>query len=445
MFDREVVVIGGGPAGVEVARLTGAVGLPTTVCTATPVGGRATFNSLVPSKAWLAAAQGRAEAAHAAALGLRGDAPELDLAALRARIERLSRDTSDRLAAQLAAAKVELVQGMARLIDEHTVELEGEQGARRFTARHIVVCSGSGPRFFPDIKPDGKRIIAPRLAGMLEALPESLIMVGAGATGCEYASAFAALGSRVTMVTDIDSILPRTDPVVAERLHAHLTRLGLQILTSAPVAAVRRDGEEAVVKLRNGDELRAAMAFLAIGRIPDLAFLGEGGLELARNPDGGLRVDAACRTSVPSILAAGDVTGVPMIANRAVLQARIAARSVSGEDPGDLGRTPVIEAVYTHPAVAQLGDCSGDGRVEVLERGFGSLLKARLIGADDGLLRLWVDRGTGVIRGASACAEHAADLLLPIQTAMRREIPIARLAEVPAAHPTLSEVLTQGW
>lgn len=184
----DILVIGGGPAGIEAAAQCAKGGKRTLLVSATSLGGRATWGSLVPSKAWLAAAHAQREAKTGEQLGLAPLDPRVDISVLHGHIQALARDSAARYQARLAGVGVEIAQGKALLSGPGAAVVTNGEDRRAVRFETVIVCSGSEPRFFPDVKPNGERLIAPRLAAKLPEVPPSIIMVGAGVTGCGYRS-----------------------------------------------------------------------------------------------------------------------------------------------------------------------------------------------------------------------------------------------------------------
>jgi dihydrolipoamide dehydrogenase len=184
----DILVIGGGPAGIEAAAQCAKGGKRTLLVSATSLGGRATWGSLVPSKAWLAAAHAQREAKTGEHLGLAPLDPRVDISVLHGHIQALARDSAARYQARLAGVGVEIAQGKALLSGPGAAVVTNGEDRRAVRFETVIVCSGSEPRFFPDVKPNGERLIAPRLAAKLPEVPPSIIMVGAGVTGCGYRS-----------------------------------------------------------------------------------------------------------------------------------------------------------------------------------------------------------------------------------------------------------------
>jgi dihydrolipoamide dehydrogenase len=445
MAKKRIVVIGGGPAGVAAAVEAAAAGGAVTLVHAEPIGGRAAWHSLIPSKVYLTAADRLEEAEHQQVLGLAGAPPIPALPVLRERIAGEAQAWSRRLAEELAQAGVAVVSATAKFAGPGRVDVtaaEGEGTALAFDK--AVIASGSLPIFLPEVKPDGRRILAPRLAGKLAAWPEHLIMIGGGVTGAEFAYLFRRMGCRVTWVTDQPTLVPRTDPDLAAALERSFVARGVDIVKSAPVVAARADKNGVEVALEDGRRLAGSHAFIAIGRHPDLAELDldRAGIRLG---GGGVAVDGFCRTSNPDVYAVGDVTGPPYVANRALAQARVAARHALGGSPRPFRPDAVVEAIYTLPQLATVGlseaGAAGEGiAIRVHRFRFGDALKPRLVGAPEGFVKVVTAAADDRIVGGGAFGDHAADVLTPIALAVARGLAREDLAELFPAYPCVSEL-----
>jgi dihydrolipoamide dehydrogenase len=440
-----MIVIGGGPAGITAALEAANCGARVTLVSSEPVGGRANWHSLVPSKVLLTAADHLGEAMHNPALGLAGAPPEPDLPSLRDRIADQARAWHRHHVSLLESRGVGIVSATARFLDAHRVELSREGAdAETVSFDKAVIATGSLPIFLPDIKPDGKRVLAPRLAGKLAEWPAHMIVVGGGVTGAEFAYFFNRMGADVTWVTDLPQILPRVDPDLSDVLEQALSARGITVMKSAPVAVVRPQTEGVSVTLKDGRSLAGSHAFLAIGRRADLTDLSLDAAGVEVTPKG-IATDAFGRTSQAHIYAAGDVTGPPFVANRGQSQARVAARHASGAETAGFRPETVVEAVYTAPQVAVVGlgdsEATATGRpVKVFRAAVGEALKPRLSGATAGFVKILCDGEDGRVLGGGACCERAAEVLAPIAVAIVGEMTIETLAAVFPAYPTLSEL-----
>jgi dihydrolipoamide dehydrogenase len=430
----DVIVLGGGPAGVEAAAEAASKGMNTALVADMPLGGRATYGSLLPSKAWLHAAEHRDP----------GDTP--NLSPLRSRIQQFQKERTTQLAARLEEVGVSVFSGTGRLIDRSHIDLETDGDRRRLEAGSIIIAVGSEPRFFPDVKPDGDRMIAPRHTQKLQEIPKTMVMVGGGVTGTEYASAFQKMGTSVHLITDIDRLLPRTDPELAEQIRSYLERIGVQFTFSSPIQSVESDGSQVTTTTADGSAFTTDYAFIATGRRPDHSY-GEEATEKPEQADGGwLAVDENGRTSLQGVYAIGDIAGAPLTANNAHYMARRVVVTIDGRAPAE--RHPsLLEAVYTNPQVAHVGpvlelaEGSRDG-ICLVRRSYGETLLGRIHGQEEGLLKLWVDENDESIRGAAAFGESAVEVLAPVQLAMEHGISYSELRATPFAHPALSEILS---
>lgn len=436
----DVVVIGGGPAGVETAAEAGKSKLKTLIVADMPIGGRATYGSLLPSKAWLHTAE-----EHAHGNGRGGGMP--DLTPLREAIQRHQKGRTAQLSQSLAEQGVTVVSGTGRFINRNTVRIypTGES-ATDVSAKAIVITSGSEPRFFPNVKPDGNRMIAPRHTQKLQELPGNMIMVGGGVTGCEYALAFQKMGTQVHLITDIDRLLPRTEPDLAAALRRRMETLGVEFSFNSPIKSVEAAGNEVLTTTQDGSEYRSDYTFIATGRRPDDSFLEEAAERPAQTDGGWLQVDARGRSSLKGVYAAGDIAGPPLTANNAHALARRIVADIRGEEQSSR-IPPLIEAVYTDPQAVHIGpvlDLAGGSTpgVKEIRHNYADTLLGRIHEDEDAFVKIWVNEADDLIRGAAAFGESAVDILAPVQMAMEHGISFTGFRSTPFAHPALSEVLT---
>ncbi len=446
MNPPHVIVIGGGPAGIQAALAAALAGARTTLVHQTPIGGRAGWHSLLPSKVWLTAAE-TADLFHGAPdLGFQVAAPPaVDPPGLLARLRRVAESWNTAQHRRLVNAGVCLVQGRASLVSATEIEVldpEGEEVAR-MEGDAIVVATGSVPIFPPEMRPDGGRILAPRFASHMGRLPQSIIVVGAGVTGSEFAYLFRALGVQVTWVIDEFGVLPTFAPEAGEFLKQTLVGRGVRTVEGQRAVSAQPGPGGVVVRLRDGQELHAEQAFVAIGRIPDLDDLD---LANAGISDGraGLSLDEYGRSTVaPSLYFVGDATGMPMVANRAMHQGWVAGRHAAGAPVPPFRPETVVAAVYTEPQVAQVGrvDDSPDAASITLPLAEG--LRAHLLPHGDGFVKLVYRPDSGILLGGLAVGPHAAELLTPLAVALEQGMAVHRLAGLFPSHPTLGEVLFQ--
>lgn len=440
----DLIVLGGGPAGHEAAVIAAGNGLQVAQISNQKPGGRAVWGSLVPSKVWLTAAENAGALQHSAYHALGNLIPNFDLDHLNVRIVAQSEAASKRYRHSLNAAGVAMITGKGALLDAETVLVETEnKGTIQLKARNILIATGSEPAFTPDVRPVPPRIFAPRHAAALPELPKSLLVVGGGVTGVEYAYAFAALGAAVTLLHNGPQLLPRLDAAVAAAFEAFLQkRFRIHIQKNQAVKMVMLEDQAVVAKTEFGQSFRADYAFLGTGRKPDLSFYDPATLPFALAPDGALAINEHGQTSYPSVYAAGDVAGAPMTANKAMLQARVAVAHMLNLPAPGTSRAPLVEMAYTHPPVGQIGHMHPEKSAHFVEKSYSSLLKAHLEGETEGLLRIKVDDKTGNILGAAAFGVQAAEVLGILQIAIHHGIPYHKLRAFPLAHPSIGELLT---
>jgi len=432
---KQFVIIGGGPAGVAAANAADTNSTDITLISNAPLGGRAGWHSLLPSKVLLTAS----DLLHHAGV----DMPIY--ADLISQIQRVADQYHASMQADLAARGVRILTGSARFTGPHSVEVKSDEGdVQSLTFDRALVASGSGPIFPPGLKPDGKRIWAPRLVKHRQALPDRMIVVGGGVTGAEFVYALSSLGVRVTWLVDEFGVLPPFARDITQGLVDELLARGVELVEGVPVAGLESAESGVTATLTDGRTFTADEAFIAIGRRPDVANLN---LEAAGFAAGlrELAVDEYARTSISHIYAAGDVTGAPLVVNKAAAQAWTGARHATGVQTPPLQTSTLVEAVYTHPQVAQVGltaeRAAADGRqVRVQKVAVREALKSLLTGDDAGFVTLVSDPETGRVLGASAVGGHAADLLAPIALAIGLGATVSDLAAIFPAHPTLSEL-----
>jgi pyruvate/2-oxoglutarate dehydrogenase complex dihydrolipoamide dehydrogenase (E3) component len=464
-FERthRLAVLGGGPGGYEAA-LTGAqLGADVTLVERAGVGGAAVLTDVVPSKTLIATAEAATAVGEASELGVqfftRNDAgrpvrPEItvNLGAVNKRLLALAQQQSADMKAQLVRAGVRIVQGDGRLEDANTIVVSTGRGKSRtdfdsINADTLVVAVGSTPRILPTAKPDGERIFTWTQLYSLEAIPEHLIVVGSGVTGAEFASAYLALGSKVTLVSSRDQVLPGEDADAAAVIEAVFKRNGMTILNKSRMASVERDGDAVVVKLVDGREVRGSHALLALGSVPNNTGIGleEAGIQLSES--GHIRVNRVARTSMPSVYAAGDCSDFLPLASVASMQGRTAVFHALGDAVTPTELRNVTSNIFTQPEVATVGWSQhqieeGIAQGEIYKLPLASNPRAKMMGITDGFVKLFARTGSGTVIGGVVVAPKASDLILPIALAVEHRLTTDQLARAFSVYPSLSGSIT---
>jgi dihydrolipoamide dehydrogenase len=446
-----IVIIGGGPGGYEAAHVAAQLGAEVTVVDTDGVGGSAVLTDCVPSKTLIATSELMTDMAAAQELGVNfrdqeGDAATsitVDLARVNARVKQLAADQSSDIAARLDRDGVRVVTGRGRIGPDLTVVATTEEGEETLQADAIIVATGAAPRTLPSAQPDGERILTWEQVYDLTEDPEKLIVVGSGVTGAEFASAYLSLGIDVTLVSSRDRVLPGEDADASAVLEEVLTRRGMHVLGTSRMQSVTREGDEVTVTLTDGRTVTGSHCILALGSIPNTADLGleEAGV---RTDDGGfITVDGVSRTSARGIYAAGDCTGVLMLASVAAMQGRIAMWHFLGDAVAPLDLKKVSSNVFTSPEIATVGWSqksvdAGEILAEVVMLPLAGNARAKMQGVRDGFVKLFCRPGTRTVVGGVVVGPRASELIHPVSIAVAESLTADQLAQAFTVYPSMS-------
>ena len=442
-----IVIIGGGPGGYEAAHVAAQLGADVTIVDTDGIGGSAVLTDCVPSKTLIATAELMADMGTAQELGVnfhdhQGDAAtaiSVDLARVNARVKQLAADQSADIAARLDRDGVRVVQGRGRLGPDLTVQVDGET----LQADAIIVATGAAPRTLPSAQPDGERILTWEQVYDLTEVPEKLIVVGSGVTGAEFASAYLNLGIPVTLVSSRDRVLPGEDADASAVLEDVLTRRGMNVLGQSRMQSVTRDGDEVTVTLTDGRTVTGSHCILALGSIPNTADLGLEEAGVATDEGGFITVDRVSRTSARGIYAAGDCTGVLMLASVAAMQGRIAMWHFLGDAVAPLDLKKVSSNVFTSPEIATVGWSqkavdAGEIQAEAVMLPLAGNARAKMQGVHDGFVKLFCRPGTGIVVGGVVVAPRASELIHPVSIAVAESLTADQLAQAFTVSPSMS-------
>jgi NAD(P)H dehydrogenase (quinone) len=450
MSDR-VVILGGGPGGYEAALVASQLGADVTVVDSHGIGGSAVLTDCVPSKTLIATAEVMTEVSEAGELGLtfhdhEGDvatAIDVDLARVNERVKRLAADQSADIKARLDEAGVRVVAARGTLAAADRVLAHGADAEEELEADAILVATGAAPRTLPSAQPDGERILTWEQVYDLTEIPTSLVVVGSGVTGAEFASAYLALGIPVTLVSSRDRVLPGEDADASQVLEEVSTRRGMTVLARSRMESVTRDGDVVTVTLTDGRTVEASHCILALGSVPNTADLGleEAGVRL---DDGGfVEVDRVSRTSARGVYSAGDCTGVLMLASVAAMQGRIAMWHFLGDTVHPLDLKKVSSNVFTAPEIATVGWSqqkvdAGDIQVESVMLPLAGNARAKMQGVRDGFVKLFSRPGTGIVVGGVVVGPRASELIHPVSIAVAESLTADQLAQAFTVYPSVS-------
>ena len=351
-----VAIIGGGPGGYEAALVAARLGADVTLVERDGPGGSTVLTDCVPSKTLIATSDLLTEVESAAELGV--DVPtdaRADVAVANDRVLALAKAQSDDIGRRLESSGVEVLAGTATLDPSGGIVATTADGERRIETQGVLVATGAHPRVVDTAQPDGERILTWEQLYGLRELPEHMIVVGSGVTGAEFASAYNGLGSPVTLVSSRDRVLPGEDEDAATLIEDVFTRRGMTVLDRSRMASVERRDDGVRVTLTDGREVDGSHCLLALGSVPNTDDLGlkEAGVEL--DDAGFVKVDRVSRTSVSGVYAAGDCTGVLMLASVAAQQGRIAMSHLLGDAVHPLDLKKVSSNIFTSPEIATVG------------------------------------------------------------------------------------------
>jgi NAD(P)H dehydrogenase (quinone) len=444
-----VAILGGGPGGYEAALVAAQLGADVTVVERDGLGGSAVLTDCVPSKTLVATAETMIDVTESPELGVRfggSDAARgvtADLATVDSRVKRLAHAQSEDIGTRLAKEGVRVLAGTGRLDGpQRVVATLADGGSESLDADVVLFATGAHPRVLQDAEPDGDRILTWTQVYDLEKLPEHLVVVGSGVTGAEFASAYQALGARVTLVSSRDRVLPSEDADAAQVLEDVFRRRGMTVLSRSRAAEVRRTGNGVVVTLTDGRTVEGSHCLMAVGSVPNTADIGlvEAGVTLEHDH---IVVDRVSRTTARGVYAAGDCTGLLMLASVAAMQGRIAMWHALGEAVSPLRLRTVSSTVFTDPEIATVGITrpgaeSGSVEARMIKLPLATNARAKMQGISDGFVKLFCSPGTGIVTGGVVVAPRASELIFPVGLAVDLGLTVDQVAHTFTVYPSLS-------
>lgn len=446
-----MIVVGGGPGGCAAAIEGARLGADVVLVERERLGGTCLNRGCIPTKTILRSAHIVKDSARAGEFGLHAEIAIVDVDALRSRKEAVVDELVGQLEVTAKRLKVEVVSGTGRLAGPGTVEVESADGtSTALEGDAVILATGSAVLKLPNIDHDMRGVWTSDDAVALSEIPKDLIIIGGGVIGLEFACAYAAFGSCVTVVELMDQVLPGNDRRVAKAAQDALERMGVGFRIGDVVEHVDRADERMYASLRSGEIIECDIVMSAVGRMPASHGIGleETGVGLERSA---VKVDEYFRTEAPGVYAIGDLIGGMMLAHVAEAEGEAAARNAvaeaSGREPSETVRYDCIPAcIYTFPEISVVGS----SRDSAKERGidavqavakFAANGKALGEGEGDGFVQLVAEKGTGRIVGCQIVGPHAVEICHEVAVAMRHGVSVADLARTVHAHPTVSEVI----
>ncbi|KAA9399232.1 dihydrolipoyl dehydrogenase [Haloarcula sp. CBA1130] len=447
----ELLVIGGGPGG-YVAAIRGAqLGLDTTLVERDAYGGTCLNHGCIPSKALISASDVAHDARQAESMGVFAD-PAVDMAGMTewkdGVVTRLTRGVES----LCKSAGVNLVEGTAEFVNDETVRVAhgGEgQGSESLSFEHAVVATGSRPMEVPGFEFDGEHILSSKDALALEAVPEELLVVGAGYIGMELSTVFAKLGAEVTVVEMLDDVLPGYEDDIAAVVRDRAEELGIDFNFGEAADDWEETDEGIRVQTVNEDdgitEYNAEKCLVAVGREPVTDTLALENIDLQTDENGCLPTDDQCRTAFESVFAVGDVAGEPMLAHKAMAEGEVAAEAAAGE-PAAFDHQAIPAAVFTDPEIATVGMTEGEAEAAGFDPVVGQMPlrangRALTVNEKDGFVRVVADADEEFLLGAQIVGPEASELIAELGLGIEMGARLEDIAGTIHTHPTLSEAV----
>jgi dihydrolipoamide dehydrogenase len=439
----DVLVIGGGPGGYVAAIRAAQLGLKTACVERERVGGICLNWGCIPTKALLRSAEVYQLVQHAADFGVLVDNPRIDFGKIIAR----SRAVADKLAGGVEFLfkkhKIELHRGEARLSGRGKVTV----GKDSLEARHVILATGARPRGLPGLEPDGKHILTYREAMIPKERPKSLLVIGAGAIGAEFASFYAALGTEVHLVEALPRILPLEDEDVSAHVERAFKKRGIHVLTGAKVGGARSTQGGATANV-NGEDVKVDRVLLSVGVRANVEGFGLEGLGVKLTERGFVQIDGDYKTTSPGIYAIGDCAGPPLLAHKAMQEGVVLAETLAGRRSHRVDYAAIPACTYSQPEVASIGLSEKAAReqghdVKVGKFPFSALGKALAAGEPDGFVKAVVDGRHGELLGLHMVGAHVTDLIAEPGLAKTSEATAHEILATVHAHPTMAEAVQE--
>jgi dihydrolipoamide dehydrogenase len=448
----DVAIIGAGPGGYVAAIRAAQLGLNTAIVEREHLGGICLNWGCIPTKALLRTSELYQAMRRASEFGLAADNVRFDLASVVARSRKVAERLANGVAYLMKKNKVAVIDGAARLKGGGRVAVTGKGGEALpdIEAEHIIIATGARARTLPGLEPDGRLIWTYKEAMIPASFPNSLLIVGSGAIGIEFASFYRSLGAKVTVVEMLPRILPAEDAEISGLARKAFARQGIAIHTDARVERLVKgvDSVTATLRLADGaaNEVEAERVILAIGITGNVEGLGLEALGV-KIDNGHIVVDQWCRTGAPGLYAIGDVVGPPWLAHKASHEGIMCVENIAGVDGvHPLDRTAIPGCTYSTPQVASVGLTEADASAAGYELKVGRFPysangKAIALGETEGLVKTIFDAKTGALLGAHLIGAEATELIQGFVIAKTLETTEAELIAAIFPHPTLSEMM----
>jgi dihydrolipoamide dehydrogenase len=451
----DLIVIGSGPGGYSAAIRAGQYGLKTALVEKqAKLGGTCLLVGCIPTKSLLHTADVWEHFVHADAEGIHVENPRLDYPKVKERKDGIVNKHSKGVEMLLKRAKVERVSGFATLKGGGKVEVQTEAGVQTLQARNIIVATGSEARMIPGLEPDPEFILTNIEILNLTAVPKSLIVIGAGAVGVEFASIFKRFGTDVTVIEMLPRVVPVEDEDISKELERLFKKQKIRVETGARAENIEKTGSGVKLTLTTKDgkqeQLQAEKLLVAVGRKPNTDKIGLENTKVQLDR-GFIKVDAHQQTDEPGVYAIGDVVaGTPQLAHVATREGMIAVAHMAGKPAMPINRNRIPGATYTQPGIGSVGLTEAQARaqgfkVKVGRFPFAGDSRATILGHHEGFIKVVADETYGEILGVHIIGPEAFELVAEAVAAMEAEATVEVMMQTIHAHPTLYEALGEAF
>jgi len=447
----DVVIIGSGPGGYVSAVRASQLGLSVLMVEKdTRLGGVCTLVGCIPTKALLHTADLLEEARHGGEVGVAAREVRLDLPAAMKHKEKIVRQSTNGVSYLMKKNRVEVVNGFGRLVGAGRVSVAGPDGAETvYTGKNVLVATGSTPRTLPGMEIDEKTILSSTGILELPEVPKSLVVIGSGAVGVEFASMYTRFGSKVTIIEVLPRIVPVEDEEISRELAASFKRQGIAVYPDTRVERMtKNEGGIEILARSSGDKtetFRAEKVLMAVGRRPLTDKIGLDALGVATEK-GYLKVDQFMRTNVPGVYAIGDVLPTQALAHLAMAEGVVAVEHMAGKETRPINYDQVPGCTYCSPEIGSIGLTEAKARergydVAVGKFPFSAIGKARILNQASGFVKIVAEKKYDEVLGVHIVGPSATELIAEAGAAMKLEATSEDLVRTIHAHPTLSEAI----
>jgi len=450
-MDYDLIVIGTGPGGYVAAIRASQLGLKTAVIEKESLGGICLNWGCIPTKALLKSAQVFEYINHAEEYGLKVNGSEVDFGSIIKRSRGVADGMSKGVQFLMKKNKIDVIMGTGKLKGKSAVEVKAADGsAKEYTAKNIILATGSRSRELPNLKQDGVKVIGYRQAMNLPKQPQSMVVVGSGAIGVEFAYFYNSIGTKVTVVEYLDNIVPVEDEEVSKQLGRSFKKSGINIMTGCTVESVDTSGEKCKVNIKTakGNEvIEADVVLSAVGVTTNLENLGLEELGI-KTEKGKVEVDNFYKTNVEGIFAIGDIVKGQALAHVASAEGIICVEKIAGKNPEPLNYNNIPGCTYCSPEIASVGYTEKAAReagfdIKVGKFPFSASGKASASGAKDGFVKVIFDAKYGEFLGAHMIGNNVTEMIAEVVVARKLEATGHEIIHTVHPHPTMSEAVME--